>query len=407
MKSGSHNQHARLAPSDSARWVYCTATIAATETCVNEDSVFADEGTKAHDYAAEILNGGGPDMTEDFRLPVLEYVNHVRGIHERYPLSDPYVEESVPLFYVKAEYVTCDWALITDGRIFVRDYKHGAGYKVYALENTQLAIYAMSFVELQIDLGLYNFADDTVIDMGIVQPRHREGEKVSTWVVTLAELREFCKDITRSVEIIRSGVGTEFSPGDKACRWCPKAWKVRCPARIESLVVPGFDFDDLAHLPPLTKEEKKMKPSDRHPFTGAFSDEQLVALWANGPRITQLIDDIGSVLYARALAGDDVEGRVKLVAGRQGNREWSDPVAAEKLIRQRLKGEERWTRKLISPSRAAELIDLDSQSPRFRNLFESLVVRSDGKPTLALASDRRDAITSDLKHLDFDTDDED
>jgi hypothetical protein len=280
--SGSHNTHARLSPSDSKRWTNCTASIAYQEAnahrVVDSGSREADEGTQAHDYAAEILMGklAPMDLPEDFRDPVLSYTDHCNGLAPQGELTnlkecldeaelgfDPpthavFVEEQIPLFYQPEQTGTADFIAVTPDRVYVRDLKYGMGVLVTSQDNTQLAIYAHSVI-LHLD-SAYTFSDDMIVDIAIVQPRHREANGVPTWEITVGDLRTFCGEIdyraiqartaadrvrerigatgadVSCAQILEAAPGSVFAPseGDEgACRWCK--CKAFCEKRLAAI----------------------------------------------------------------------------------------------------------------------------------------------------------------------------
>src|SRR5690606_11509192 len=107
------------------------------------------------------------------------------------------------------------------------------GVLVDAKNNTQLAIYALSAINDKIDDGLIDPGPDTLVDIGIVQPRHHEDDPIRTWQISLKDLRDFCLDISDTADMIRRGVGTKFVPSDKGCKFCPA--KGECRFRAEYL----------------------------------------------------------------------------------------------------------------------------------------------------------------------------
>ena len=81
--SGSHNAHARLSPSSADRWARCTASTQFIEENADrippdKGSVYAEEGTKAHDYCEAVLTGKTSinEVPLDFRPHVQFYVDH-------------------------------------------------------------------------------------------------------------------------------------------------------------------------------------------------------------------------------------------------------------------------------------------------------------------------------------------
>lgn len=441
--SGSHNTHARLSPSSSKQWTNCTASLAMIEANghlipADTSSVYSNEGTTAHDHAANVLlkKIAINEVPEDFRPYVSLYVDHCLAL---VPEGVSYqVEVQAPLFYQPSSTGTCDFAVITDGLVIIRDLKYGAGVLVSAHENTQLAIYAMSLIRTVEDV--YDFSNETLVNIGIFQPRHREAQDAVPWIITLKELTEFCDAIEKKAMIAFGGVTAvqkklqcgkrdhtadeilacdtliEFVPqdgDDGSCRWCDcKGW---CQPRISFLTaeaeVPGFSGADvLALLPDLSKEELKAPVEERietvevevvrsEPLAMTHR-EYLVRLLSKKKAITRFLDDVEEYLEALALAGEPVEG-TKLVLGREGNRAWVNEEAADTFLKgQGLKQEDRYDYKLKSPTAIEKVLkDKLEKSTRTKNRFAELISRSPAKPVLALADDKREAITAPVNML--------
>ena len=453
--SGSHNTHARLAPSASHQWTQCTGSIAMLEANKHrvpkdDSSIYSNEGTEAHDHAANILLGkvATGDIPEKFQEHVGAYVDHCRSLADDAMVE---IEVRVPLFYQASATGTCDYVAYTDERIFIRDLKYGAGVLVSSHENEQLAIYGLSWIREMQDAGLADFAPDTIIDIAVFQPRHREGADQKPWVLSLAELEVFCKDIdyaaiqaseglrrvqeklpcgSRDIaiaEILEAAPGVRFEPSDGdggACRWC-KA-KGFCEARLNAAVsdieLPQLEMKELlAGMPDVTKEEKKLEPIERAEslmsraatatgqldFTdGVLTDDYLVKLFKAKKAITTFLDDAAEHLEARLQAGAHIPG-LKLVLGREGNRAWTDEEAADKLLAQsgKLKMEDRYKMSLISPTQAEAILKAKIESStRFKNCFTALVERSPARPVLALEEDKRPAISSPVNDMPVDDD---
>ena len=97
--------------------------------------------------------------------------------------------------------------------------------------------------------------------------------------------------------------------------------------------------------------------------------------------------------HRRLTAGDDVPG-YKLVQGKRGNRSWSDAAAAEEALKAyRLKTEEMYDLKLISPTSAEKLAKSKVIGPRQWPKLQALITQTEGKPAVAPASDSRPSIT--------------
>ena len=173
----------------------------------DKGSVYADEGTQAHDWAEKVLSGRIliDEVPEDFRPHVAFYVNHCESLLK--PGFTRYVESKVPLFYSPQDNGTMDFAAVSDDVVRVRDYKHGAGVLVDAVDNPQLAIYALSLIRDLHGSMLYEFHPATLVDIGIVQPRHHADNPIRLWVISLADLEKFCEEIEYRAIQIREGRG--------------------------------------------------------------------------------------------------------------------------------------------------------------------------------------------------------
>ncbi len=452
-KSGSHNTHARLSPSDSKRWTNCTASIAFQEAnghrVKDSGGIYADEGTQAHDWASNVLLGKTApiEVPESFREPVLAYTHHCNSLVPHGELTNlqecldnvemgfdapehaVFVEEQIPLFYQPEQTGTADFIAVTEGRVYVRDYKHGAGVLVSSQENTQLAIYAYSIIKHL--APAYSFTDDTVVDIAIVQPRHREADGVPVWEITVADLRTFCEEIEyhaiqarvaadrvrekigstgRDVsceEILEAAPGAKFAPseGDEgACRWC--RCKAFCSKRLDAITegmeTPSMSASEmLASMPELTKPEQKMPVEERlgiiSESTGSrgviLTDEYLVTVAARAKALRSFLSDVEEYLETRLLAGEQIDG-VKLVDGREGNREWANEEEAETFLKgQGLKQDERFDYKLKSPAKIEALLkDKIKGNTRTKNRFDQLIVRSPAKKKLTIDADSRPAV---------------
>lgn len=411
MASGSHNAHSRLAPSAASRWAKCTASvryIQENQHRIPEDkgSVYANEGTEAHDWAEKVLTGKiSRDKVPTQFMPHLGvYLDHIDEL--RAANGEEFIEVQVPLFYSPNDNGTCDYAMVWDDLVIIRDLKYGAGVRVDAEFNAQLAIYGLSLIHKLSEDPLYEFTDDTVCDFGIVQPRFQGEEPIRSWKTTIGELRPFVERMKATAQSIWANTDDlTFAPSESACRWCPA--KAFCEARIASLTDDvGVSADALAALPDLTKEEKKLPIQEKIAVRmGEQNEDTLVKLYAKRKEIKSWLEDIEEYLTERATSGNPMPG-TKLVIGRQGNRTWIDPEQADKVLGRKLGADERYIRKLISPAQAEAALDLKNQSTRFKNVFDSLVNRAEGQPVLALESDPRPAINAGLDLLpDTDHDD--
>lgn len=382
MTSGSHNSHSRLAPSAAKRWTTCTASPAYIEANAHkipeeQTSTYAEEGTIAHDLAADMLTGliAASDIPDpEMRQAVEAYVRLAKSLKQEG--DTVFIEEKVPLFYAPEDKGTVDFALVNNDRVYVLDLKYGAGVMVDAKENPQLAIYALSLIQ-ELEM-VYDFHDETLVTMTIFQPRTIEGIPTKIWAISLKNLREWAQFISLSVIDI-TGTKAKFSPSPDACQWCPA--KGFCTARAEQQAG-TFSQEGIEAV----REFIDLEETVKFPTAETLSDAQIARIVLEGDDLIKWVNSVQADALERIQGGVPIEG-LKLIAGRPGNRAWTSEEDAEKLLKPKLGAAEVFTKKLISISQAEKLLKGKELSTRFQNRFAELTTRSEGKPKLAPASD--------------------
>ena len=388
--------HSLLSPSGAKGWSTCTASVGYIQRLKEEGkipeeqtSVYADEGTEAHQHANDILDGL-QDLDEvpegEMRQCVGDYVAFAERIGK--DADQVLVEERVPLFYRPEDGGTVDYAAITSERVQILDLKYGKGVIVEARENLQGAIYAKSLIESQRDA--FDFTDDTLVVITIFQPRTYEGNPIKIWSVTLRDLNEFLGDIQKIADRIDAGMLLEFKPSPDTCQFCDA--KGLCKARQNRVADPiidvgieaAKDFTDLDGLP-----DDKTEPT--YPTMGELSDEQIAVVVKHGKGFEKWLKSVASEAKKRIEGGIPITG-LKVVAGKLGNRGWNDEAAADTLIAGKLKASERYTRKLVTLPQAEKLLKGMDLSTRFENRFKELTQRKPGAPILVTDADDRPSI---------------
>ena len=134
--------------------------------------------------------------------------------------------------YVPDGFGTGDCLIVADKLLHIIDLKYGQGVLVNAEENPQMMLYALG--ALRIFDCLY---DIETVSMTIYQPRR---ENVSTWVISVAELRDWAeKTLKPKAELAFKGEG-EYCPGSW-CQFCKAA--VKCRARADAkLQLAKYEF---------------------------------------------------------------------------------------------------------------------------------------------------------------------
>ncbi|CAI2068921.1 DUF2800 domain-containing protein [Serratia quinivorans] len=413
--------HARLSPSGAEKWMNCPGSLAMEVGLVDEGSEFALEGTAAHALAECVLrnrldptlagvalNGGqmaadyigtyplakgegdsaGPQVTDDMADFVQRYIDTVWALADG---NDLLVEQRVDfsdVVGVPGQFGTADAVIITPTELQVHDLKFGRGVKVDAENNKQLQLYALGALE---QFGMLQ--DFETVRMFIHQPRI--GNE-SEWAVSVAELRAFgelAREAAAAAIVTANiaeceGIDTlpadVFNPGEKQCRWCKAAGglcKAEAQQHLDSM---AGDFVDLTQplAPQLATAGQRV---------AVLTPEELAALYQQMDAIEGFCKGVRGRVNSELTAGHVVPG-YKLVEGKKGNRAWRDEEAARVMLKEtfRYKNEEVFNFKLISPTEAEKLVK--KEKPRRWTKVEALIIRADGKPSVAPESDPRPAL---------------
>lgn len=306
------------------------------------------------------------------------------------------------------------------------DLKWGMGVQVFAADNEQQEMYT--------DAGLQEFdflGEVEEIHLHILQPRlHHFDEHVLTRKELDARIdliRKASKEIAFTPGEILPAV-----PGEKQCKFCKVAAtcrertdftlqlitdtftdldkgfiKVEMP-QAEKLLAQAFDVkpaaityhepvgDDYGHLgdPHFTVKKPNIRPGleAAEAKLPDASDERLATLMDAADMIEGFAKAVRAEVERRLLAGKFTDARYKLVEGRQGARSWTSEEEAEAALKaMRLKVDQMYDFKLISPTTAEKV--LKEANPRKWSKLQPLIGRSDGKPSVAPASDKRPALS--------------
>lgn len=364
-------------------------------------SRFAAEGTAAHqvltwalqqqkdaaDFVGSSITADGFDFVVDPEMAsyvqvTVDYVRDIAG-QTGVLLVDTRVNYAEFLGVPEADaWGTADVIVILPEEIVVIDFKYGRGVRVDSQANPQMSLYGLGA------LGYYApFAEFQRARLVISQPRVSAG--ASEYACSIDELMAWTRNeaipAMRDVEIARRAADLVpyLQPSDKACRFC-KA-KSLCPAiRTEvALATHGMD--------PATAEEFDQAPT--LPIS-----ERVDADWLSASlRKVDLIEDwckaIRTEVEARLLQGRAVPG-FKLVPGKKGNRQWSDPAVVEEVLRKRfrLTVEQAYDLKLISPTSAEKLKKAGVIGDRQWPVLQDLITQKEGTPHVAPESDPRPAL---------------
>lgn len=456
MSTTADPEHSIFSPSSAKRWTDCTASVFLTRIltkakaaktrkdkaeCVrafrtmfpdqdeagfwdsvdrwspDNGSVYAAEGTRAHEMAEKILRGEmkETDLDPEFAC-VLEYTSLCRVLQNRWG-GEMFIESRVPLSYYPSEKGTVDNGIIGGDRICITDYKHGIGVNVDAEENLQLAAYGLSFLKYYEDY--LDVTDDTVVEIRIVQPRVRQGETEKIWETTIGGLRPFQALLESKANLITEAITAgdpsklEYKVSKDNCQFCPV--KKVCPVRANDILEPVVEealdvtmaFEMIAAEPELI-ETGALAPNTLLPFRDVkmMTPAAILAVYAVSKPLKAFLKDCEQYLLEQATAGHPVPG-TKIVMGRQGNRYWADEESARSKALEYIDEEEaNVPAKLKSYNQISASLAAADVPKDIIKAFDGWTARKPGKPVLALASDKRPAITDATDMFDLIADDE-
>lgn len=340
--------HARLAPSASHRWMECPGSIRLSEGIPNKSSVYAAEGTAAHElashclehdlepegfldrvvniegkdpgekfgYAKDALADGGTtfrvdeEMVEGVRLYV-DSVNSLRGIARTAELD---VETRLDMTHIHPDiYGTGDSVVYQEAQqhLHVVDFKYGRGVAVEPDENPQLMLYGAGA------LRRYHNRPVKKITLHIVQPRapHHYGP-VRSWHTDPITLMEFEDDLQK-LAAATEAADAPLKAGEW-CRFCPAAGV--CPALRERAKAAAIaDFAEAV-------AEGQVEPEDTLRAPQQMSSDAIAKVLKEAELIGNWLKAVQAYAHAEAMAGRMPTG-FKLVAKR-ATRRWKDPEAA-------------------------------------------------------------------------------
>lgn len=379
----------------------------------NSTSKYAAEGTAAHQvltwclageehpadtdaafYVGRVIEADGFtfEVDDDMAGHVQTTIDYVRDLAG----DDGVVFADIRVNY--AEYLdtpeveawgTADVIVARGAELIVVDFKYGMGVEVSAEKNPQMSLYGLGALQAYNGLA----ADFERVRLAISQPRIKSAP--SEYDITVDELEAWGRSTARSaVNSCKMALGltthpqfnhTFLRPGEKQCKFC-KA-KATCPQlRAEVSIAATFSA-------PATPEEfaeaevdldvEAMKAADEAWLAACLDKADLIEDWVKAVR---------AEVERRLLAGESVPG-YKVVQGKQGNRAWADPKAAEALLKSmRVKIEDMYDFKLISPTSAEKLAKAETIGKRQWPKVEAMITRAPAKPHVAPVSDARPAL---------------
>lgn len=275
--------HAVFSASSAERWTHCPGSIKLSEGCENKSSAEADEGTRAHAYAAYLLQkkmGLHPDKVEPDNLEMADccedYAKYCHVIPGKHFIEARVNYESIaPGGFGTADFLSFDEVR---GLLYVIDFKYGKGVSVLADHNKQLMLYALGALETYPDLA----KSIDQIELTIFQPRL---QIFSVWEISRKDLEEIKDYFIATVQLALSDL-PNCNCGDW-CRFCPAKGKCREYAK---------EFDEI-----LKTFEKGTLPPD-------LTDEEITKVLRLKSKIVEWLQAVDNFALDCAVRGHDFKG---------------------------------------------------------------------------------------------------
>mgnify|MGYP003119302507 CR=1 FL=1 len=361
-------KHAKLSASGSSRWLNCPGSVQAESSYPNTSSSASNEGSCAHEVADLCLRNN--EVAESYLGQVFfgvkvdqEMVEHVQGYVD-FVLSfegELFPEQQVDFSpWVPDGFGTSDAIVIQKDKVQIIDLKYGKGVEVLAENNSQAMLYALGVYN---DYG-YLLDDQETFVLHIYQPRIGN---FSEWEISLKDLLKWGEWVKLQADLALSK-DAERVPGDKQCQWCRAKGDCKALFNYTQKIIMA-EFDDIEALE---------NPDN-------LSNEQKRIVIQNRPLIESWLKSVEQSVMTLMLDGAKFAG-FKLVEGRS-NRKWSDEEQAKEVLLSAKGEDEIYTKKLISAPQAEKLLGKNE-----KHLIADLIIKPNGKPTLAPESDKRPPI---------------
>lgn len=359
--------HAKLSASGSSRWLNCPGSVNAESEYKDGSSIFAKEGTAAHELADRCLSDNlspdsflgevieGVSVDADMIEYIQGYISFVQSFS-----GEHFYEQRLDFSpWVPEGFGTSDAIVIQSDKVHVIDLKYGKGLQVDAENNTQGMLYALGVYN---DFG-YLFDEVETFVIHIYQPRINN---FSEWEISLKDLLKWGEWVKLQADLALSK-DAERVAGDKQCQWCKAKGSCKTLADYtQKIIMAEFDnIEELEQPNKLTQDQTRL----------ILDNKSLIKSW---------LDAVESHVVDTLMSGNVFDG-FKMVEGRSLRR-WVNDDSAKELLTELKSEDEIYTKKLLSPAQAEKLLGKD------KKLLADIIEKPSGKPTLAKESDKRPAL---------------
>lgn len=378
--------HALLSASGAAKWLSCPPSARLEEKFPNESSEYAREGTVAHalaeisarynlnDISKKEFNAqkkkllatedGKKFYNEEMQEHAKDYAELIYGkLQEAKERSkDAFAELEVKVDFSKwvpEGFGTGDCVIVADDWLEIVDLKYGKGHRVEAVGNPQMRLYALGAIEYY--GTLYDIKN---VRMTIYQPRLSGVQ--SSDEITVEELLEWAENTVKPTAALAFNGEGEFAPSEEACKFCRA--KETCKARYEKNLALFDEAED-----PLL-----------------ITVEDAAAVLEKAADIRAWLTDLENLVQSTLLSGEPVAGW-KIVEGRS-NRKFADELKVAEAMKEAGYDEAvLYEKKLITLTQ----MEKDFGKKAVAKVLGPLIIKPQGKPTLAPESDKRPAFQPD------------
>ena len=353
--------HALLSASSAHRWLECPPSAVANEAYSNQDTVFTQEGTLAHEVAEFMARNGyysRKDATDEVTVEMVncakeyaDYIEEQKKTNDAIVLLEQRVDFSP---WVPDGFGTCDCIVIQNDTLTIIDYKYGQGVAVSAVDNPQMKLYALGAMN---DYGIA--LDVKKVELHIFQPRLNN---ISTDHLTVDELMEWAEKIVKpTAQVAITGTG-EYKPGEH-CRFCQHGGKCRA---LTQLCLDYVETHGLRVALPV------LAP---HEVADVLRMEPMITLW---------LKKVKEQAMSTLMDGGEVPG-YKVVAGR-GSRSWADDLEVANILKASGYSEADITKTTVLSVAAMESA---IGKKRVAELVGGQILMNTGSPTIAPITDKR------------------
>jgi len=402
--------HSIYGPSSSHMYLHCAGSLIPNLLAKDTAGDDAAYGTVAHGVTEQWLKSGHrpdhlvgtnefvpsgkwgflidiDDEMLDYAQQCVDWVEFLPGVH--------YIERRVDfsrLTPIPNQRGTADFIAIDDERMVVADWKFGKGVRVYAEDNSQGMLYALGAL-FEFDSRYNGRHRIKEIEIRIGQPRM---DNFDVWVISAEDLikwGEWAKERMAEAWVINA----PRTPGTSQCRFCRV--NIDCAAYAKLLVdMTEGVFENLEQSvseQDMIAFKERIEDLDFSPNfadVGKLTTEHLELLMPYRTTAEGWWNRVDNELMRRIAAGERLKGH-KIVEGRSRRAFNDKDKAVQMLTENKVPYDKAVVSELVSPAVAEKLLrEVGLKTKVLPSLFEGLIYKPPGKPTLVPLHDKRPEI---------------